>query len=391
MQGNPTSRPLRILYGFAYFPTRSADPKQLFLAHVRRLQEAGFDVEPFCLTLDPPAQAMTFRELDWRWRLKDKILLTLYENLAFKLSDYDVLLNGNGINLHPAFIEQLSVFTVFQCFDDPENSHNLSKPVVHAYDLCLVGNVAEVDNYRRWGAQAAEWTTLSLEPGFYGETLTYDEVLHGQRDIDLFMMIDRLAPWNGRRQRLDKLAAAFPMAHFYGQGWDKGFLPVEEQLRLMRRAKIGPNVHNSTGPLNSRTFYTPANGMMQICDNKSHLGKLFELGTEAVGFDNIEEGVELCRYYLTHDEERQQIAANGWRRAVTDYNEINVFKRRVELIESQMRRSNKGLRRLNLPVSTARQDPLVRVATTAARLTACIDTAMRDPQGTFYRMQQRLG
>ena len=130
---------------------------------------------------------------------------------------------------------------------------------------------------------------------------------------------------------------------------------------------------------------------MQICDNKSHLGKLFELGTEAVGFDNIEEGVELCRYYLTHDEERQQIAANGWRRAVTDYNEINVFKRRVELIESQMRRSNKGLRRLNLPVSTARQDPLVRVATTAARLTACIDTAMRDPQGTFYRMQQRLG
>lgn len=40
---------------------------------------------------------------------------------------------------------------------------------------------------------------------------------------------------------------------------------------------------------------------MQICDNKSHLHMIFEVGKEAVGFDNVDEAIDLTRYYLAYD------------------------------------------------------------------------------------------
>jgi hypothetical protein len=73
--------------------------------------------------------------------------------------------------------------------------------------------------------------------------------------------------------------------------------------------------------------------VLQICDNKSHLAKLYEINKEAVGFDTIAEAIELCRYYLEHDRERREIAAAGWKRAIRDYNETATF----QLIEKYVR------------------------------------------------------
>jgi hypothetical protein len=76
--------------------------------------------------------------------------------------------------------------------------------------------------------------------------------------------------------------------------------------------------------------------VLQICDNKQHLGAVFELGKEVIGFDTVEECIELCRYYLAHDEERRIIAANGWKRAMSDYNEVAVFRRLVDVVSQCM-------------------------------------------------------
>jgi hypothetical protein len=192
--------------------------------------------------------------------------------------------------------------------------------------------VAEVDTYRQAGIRNVEWTPLGLFPGTYDETLTFEAIMAEPRDIDLFMLIDRLSPHFDRPARLQILADAFPDAHFYGKGWPRGFLPDDRQLELLRRAKIGPNIHLKTGPLNFRTYQLPANGVMQICDNKSHLHAVFEPGREIVGFDTMAECVDLCRYFLAHDEERRLIAANGWKRAVTQYNEVAVFQSKVDAI-----------------------------------------------------------
>lgn len=330
------SSPIKILFGYPWFESKACgNVEDINLSYIRHLNEVGFDVEGFCLTLDPPSPCLNFNELDRRWRWGERKLLEMYEKLELALEGKHVFINGPGINLHPEFVASLPVFTVFQCFDDPENSHNLSRPVAAAYDFCLIGNIAEVETYRNWGVKAVEWAPMGLKPTIYDPALTYEMILNGERDIDLFMMADRLSPW--RKDRLDKLAQAFPDAYFYGQGWHRGYLPSGHEMKFLQRSKIGPNLHNSTGPINYRTFYLPANGVMQICDNKTHLAGIYELGKEVVGFDSVKECIEQCRYYLAHDEERRLIAANGWKRALTDYTEEAVFRRNVALIEERLK------------------------------------------------------
>jgi len=325
---------VRVLHAYPYYRSAASDAEQISLELVRMARQSGYDVEAFCLTLNPPGPHLTFRELDARWRRGDRELLAMYEQLEARLDGFDVLLNGSGINLHPEFVERLGVFTVYQCFDDPESSAVLSKPVAASYDLCLVGNAAEVETYRSWGVKGAEWVPLGMLPGTYDPTLREEDILEGRRDVDLLMLIDRLSP--PRRARMDRMAQAFPDGHFYGRGWPRGYLPVGDDVAMLRRTKIGPNFHNSTGPINARLFQLPANGVMQVCDNKRHLAGIYELDTEVVGFDTVEECIDQCRYYLAHDRQRREIAVRGWRRVLRDYNEVASFARRMRIIEAHM-------------------------------------------------------
>jgi spore maturation protein CgeB len=365
----------RFLLGYPYYRSSAySNVEQMALTYQRRLREAGFDVEGFCLTTDAPGPRLTWPELDRRWKRGDRALLGMYERLQKKLEGKDVLINEAGINLHPEFVATLPVLTAYQCNDDPESSADLSKPVAAAYDLCLVGNIAEVETYRSWGVKRAEWRPMGVQPEVYDPALTRDQILNGERDLELFMMLDRLAPW--RRERVEKLARAFPDAHFYGEGWPRGFMPASEQQVFLKRAKIGPNIHNSTGPINYRTFYLPANGVLQICDNKAHLAQIFELGTEAIGFDTMEECIEQCRYYMAHDAERRVIAAAGWARAIRDYTEIPIFQRVVEIVSEMLaatpRRSVHTPNIVNERRAATKLervvDPVVKKALGAARL-----------------------
>jgi|WetSurMetagenome_2_1015567.scaffolds.fasta_scaffold194766_2 spore maturation protein CgeB len=365
----------KILFGYSYFPSKAYPDIKLFVEnYLNVLRKAGFNIEGFCLTIDPPGPRLSFADIDFRWRYGEKKLMQLYESLEKKLDGKDIFINNPGINLHPEFVEKLSVYKVFQCFDDPESSDDLSKPVAISYDLCLVGNIAEVDTYRSWGVTNVEWSPAGLFPQFYDPKKTYDEVINNNRDIDLFMLCDRFSPW--RQAKVDRLYEAFPGGHFYGNGWPRGFLPYQLEMQYMSKVKIGPNIHNSTGPVNKRTFYLPANGILQICDNKSHLGKVFELGKEVLGFDTIEECIDLSRYYLAHENERKEIAAAGYRRAIKDYNEVAVFEREVKIIERFMKPKNQNCNSINITGDHANKVSIFRHLYIPAR--------------TIYRLKRKL-
>ncbi len=330
------SAQLRILYAYTAYPSAGhGDVAALSESYLARLRAGGFDVRGFCITPDQPAEAFSWRELDRRWRWGERRLLQLYERFERAMSDRDVMINSTGANLHPEFVSRLPIFRVFQCFDDPENSYNLSRPAAAAYDLCLVGNAAEVDSYRAWGVRCAEWMPLGVQPEAYDPTLTEMDILEGRRDIDLLFIGDRTAA-PSRRERLDLLANALPHGAYFGRGWPAGHLPPSQLLAHLKRAKIGPNLHLSTGPVNYRTYYLPANGVMMLCDNKHHLSRIYEHGTEAVGFDSVRECIDLARYYLEHDRERREIAVAGFRRARRDYTELPVFRRLVDTVERHM-------------------------------------------------------
>jgi len=298
---------------------------------VQNLVAAGIDVKSFCLTINPPGPCLLWKELDERWKKRDRELLELYSKLEIALSDRDVLVNWNGINLHPKFVESLKIIKVYGCFDDPESSEVLSRPVAAAYDLCMVGNSAEVETYRQWGVKRAVFWPLGYRHNDYNPRLTKEMILNGSRSNDIMLCCERVS--QHRTERLDKFSKEFPQGAYYGRGWPNGFLAESDRVPLMQKTKLGINIHNSTGPINFRTYYLPANGVLQVCDNKEHLGRIFEIGTEAVGYNSIEEAIDLCRYYLEHDEERRAIAAAGFERAVKDYNEVSVFKIMIKEVE----------------------------------------------------------
>lgn len=314
---------LRYLMGHSY-AHEGAFGRQWLEAWAARIRAAGFSLDLMQIGLDVPGRRLPFAELDRRWKRGDSRLMRFYETIARKTESYDVLINAGALNLHPEFLRQLPVTTVLQFNDDPESA-SASRPVAPAHDLCCIGNIAEVDTYRSWGVQHVHWIPMGFRATDFNPGLTEDDILNKNRDVDVSLLCERLTAY--RRSSVDAIAAAFPQGVFRGPGWPSGFLPEEERVPLLQRTRTGINLHNSTGPINFRTYYLPANGVLQICDNKSHLGRIFQLGVEVVGYDSVSEAIDLCRYYLAHEQERRAIAAAGWRRSTRDYNEVEVFRR----------------------------------------------------------------
>jgi spore maturation protein CgeB len=325
-------RPLRYLWAYSAADPWTLDWHDKLLA---RRVERGYEVRHFCVT---PASLqhkwLPFPELDRRWRRGDRVLMTLYEQLATELDDRDVLVLYNGANLHPRFVEQLSALKVYTAGDDPESTEILTRPAAPAFDIHLVNNAACLEMYRSWGLSSVHFWPLGSQV-FPEEVadLTQERVADGRlRDLSVALFCERNAAH--RLKRLDALAAAFPDGRFAGRGWPSGFASLETMRDAYRRAQIGVNVHNSTGPVNFRTYELPAFGVMQLCDNRAFLPRVFEVGREVVAYDTMTEAIDLARYYLAHPDEQRAIALAGWQRWKRDYTPDAVWSLLVAIVEA---------------------------------------------------------
>lgn len=288
---------------------------------------AGVEVKPFCVTLDAPGPRLHWHQLDRMWQRRDRKLMAMYERMQAAAADCDVTLVYNGANVHPGMLEHLPTFNVFGCFDDPESSPGLSKPVAPAFDAVFYGNVASRFQYESWGCKTLSWLPIFTSPTEVPMPAERDALLAGVRDVDVSLVAERN---NCRQQRVDALVKPFPQAKVFGQGWPAGRISDSDLDKLYRRSKIGWNVHNSTGPINRRLFSLAAYGVMPICDNKTGLAQIFKLGEEAVGFDTIPEAIELTRYYLAHDEQRAAIASRAYDRYWQDYHATAIWQRMAD-------------------------------------------------------------
>lgn len=352
---------MKILLAHAY---NDEYPDHVRIQHwLARLRQAGFEIGDFYVGMHIRGMRLPFRDLDHLWKVGDRTLLEMYERLARESESHDVLINFGGVNLHPEFLSMLSTVNILRFADDPESSEQVSRHIAPYHDICAIQNIAELDRYRGWGVKHVYWVPQAFWRDDFDPSQTEATILSGIRDVDVTLLCERVNSY--RRACVDRYSLAFPQGVFRGPGWPDGFLPEHERVPLLQRTKVGLNIHNSTGPINTRTYYLPANGVLQICDNKTYLGKVYELGKEVVGYDSIDEAIELTRYYLAHDDERRAIALAGYRRAVTDYNEVECFRRLMATVTSFLqeggkRRLAKGAA-LQLSGRAARAPALARI------------------------------
>lgn len=328
-----TRRP-RYLWAYSAADDRTLRWHRMLL---ERRRARGYLIDAVCVT---PASLqrrwLPFEELDRRWRRGDPALMKLYEEVHRALDGVDILILYNGANLHPEFVRTVSALKVYTAGDDPESTEVLTRPLAPEFDVHLVNNVACVNMYRDWGLPKVHFWPL-------GSLVTLDEVADFDEETILnpalrplpIVFIGGLQAYRG--DRLQRTAASFPAAMLAGHGWPRGFISDKELDHAYRHAQVGWNFHNSLGPVNFRTYELPAYGVMQICDNKAHLGQLFELGHEVVGFDEVDDCIELTRYYLAHPEEQRRIAVAGWRRWRADYHPDRIWERLTEIVEAEWR------------------------------------------------------
>jgi spore maturation protein CgeB len=306
----------RYLFAHQAWAPTTAEKYKLLTEHHR---QHGFDVTSFCLVQNPPGPHYTIQQLHSLWRKRDPKVIELHDRLVEAASEADILINFNGANIHPEWLKELPTFNVYICWDDPESTAQLSAPVAKYFDFAFTGNIACLPLYQSWGIHRSDFLPMGYTDHDIDHSITVERILEDERENEIVFLGERESSW--RRERLDRLMASFPQAIIRGKGWPGGYLPAEDKLPLYTHTKIGWNIHNSVGPVNLRTYALPANGVMEICDNKCRLGQLFELGKEVIGFDTIEECIDLTHYYLAHDQERKEIAARGFERARRDYNE----------------------------------------------------------------------
>ncbi len=149
----------------------------------------------------------------------------------------------------------------------------------------------------------------------------------------------------------------------YGSGWEKGRVSFEEMLEIFSNSKINLNFTESSyanltgrfkmlakavlnfnnfvpylkaykgaqrNQIKGRTFEIPACGGFMLTQDADNLKDYYVDGKEIVIFKDQNDMIEKCKYYMSHEDERQNIAKAGLERTIKEHTYEHRF---VEIFE----------------------------------------------------------
>ena len=301
-------------------------------------------------------------QLDRLHQTRHPSLMRMYADFEALIRDQgvDAIVIGDGPPFHPDFLRRLPVYKVLYSKDDPLSTYQRNIPYLHAYQHVLYVTPAytpDMDMAEKMqycgtvNSDLVPFGTLDFDFDFHQ---TEESILSHERDIDILFigafawrkldLLSRVKKAFGRKFRWYGFVRPkhnlYLSAKYRSPFWVRP-VSVEQRRLLHQRAKIGINLHTGYDvPClgNQRLFYLPANGIMQISDGHQHMHHFFEEDKEVICFDNADRLIEKIEYFLQHDDERKEIALNGYRRTVREYQFVQVTRRAGELIEKGMAR-----------------------------------------------------
>ena len=193
------------------------------------------------------------------------------------------------------------------------------------YDLILSSFPHFVEQFRQAGRQS-EYLKIGFEPK------VLEQLAGGERNGAAF--VGGLSAAHSQRVRFLETIASVQPLDFWGYGIEH--LPAQSPLRThfhgdawglamyqaLRNAKISLNLHINAAQNNAnnmRLYESTGVGALLLTDAKDNLETLFEPGKEVVAYHSAEDCLEKLNYYLSHEEERQAIAAAGQARTLKEH------------------------------------------------------------------------
>lgn len=210
--------------------------------------------------------------------------------------------------------------------DNPFNPRMTTRDLLEGiprYDLYVCTKRAIMEDVRRVGAHHVVYVPFGYEPSLHypEQPATEEERLRfasdlcfiGGADRDRYPILRRVAElpeinlhlYGGYWHR-DPTLRPFYRGFAYGRDYRLAMSGTRIALCLVRRANRDGHV--------MRTFEIPACGAFMLAERTEEHLSFFEEDKEMVCFGSDEELLDKVRYYLAHDEERQQIARAGHRR-----------------------------------------------------------------------------
>ncbi len=183
------------------------------------------------------------------------------------------------------------------------------------FDHVFVNQKDAVEMFAKDGVKA-EWLPHAVEPKAYPNT----PVSMKKYDIGFVGYVS----FEKRADMLDELLREFPN-FFFGQ---KLF---EDCAEIYRKSRIVFNTA-ATDDLNMRVFEATATGSFLLTENIPTIHELYEDGVDLVTFDSIPDAIEKARYYIEHEDEREQIAQAGMLRTLKYHTYKNRIEKALEMV-----------------------------------------------------------
>ncbi len=325
--------------------------REIAAASTSHVQFLPFNHDPY---LDTRGYSRA-QQLDDLYHEKDRNLLRLYSDLK-KLIDEsgaNALVVDNAPPYHPEFLLSLEIYKVLRTSDGPMTAYDRDFAYLHAYDHVLYhspaysADLSMPEKLRYCGARRIDFWPMAVFDQAFDAAKTEAQLFSQERDIDIIFIgamhlnkmpfIAKIKREFGRRCVLHGLTSLKRNLYFNARfglpGWITS-VPLSAYVPLYQRSKIGFNVHNrgdyTVGSY--RLFDLPANGVMQLSDGGTHLGAFFEVGKEVVGYHDAGDLVSKIDFYLTHPDQRVEIAVEGYRRAMRDHRFPNRMRQLAKLI-----------------------------------------------------------
>ncbi len=215
------------------------------------------------------------------------------------------------------------VYIVYWMLDDETLYDTFTKYYGQLADLVVTPDYYATFKYAQMGIDSI-WYFPSYNVNKY-------KVLNLKKSIDV-SMIGRMDKDN-RKELADYLSNNGIEIETYGAGTKHGFIKFEDMIKVFNSSKI--NISTSGIVTDLLTELEPAvhkikqnkGRVIEIALTKSFalseygpgIEQIFELGKEIEVFHDKEELLQKVKYYLAHEDEREEVAKKGYERALKDY------------------------------------------------------------------------
>jgi spore maturation protein CgeB len=210
--------------------------------------------------------------------------------------------------------------------DDPRYYDTIVKRIIGCFDFVYTVSPRAVGTYKEMGVKNVECLPVACDPNFHRKL----ELSADDRDRYSCDIVFAGTYYPRRARLVNTLRKAGIDVRIYGDYWNlfwmgkgaKPSLPGPEMVKSFNAAKIVLNVHADTDvgyKVNTRSFEATGCGSFVLADRTYHVDDYFHVGKELACYDNEQELVELAKYYLDSDEEREEISLRGRERSYRDH------------------------------------------------------------------------